>query len=892
MPQRLYVVDGNSNIYRAFYARMPPLMTREGIPTKAIYGFTQMLLKLVREERPDYLAVVFDTDGCAYRRELFPEYKANRDPMPADLAPQIPLIHEIVEAFRIPVIALASTEADDVIASIAALGREAGLDVVMVSADKDLMQLVDEHVTMLDTMKARKFGPAEVEAKLGVRPDQVVDLLALTGDKVDNVPGVPGIGLKTAAKLLADHGSLDGVYAAIDTQKGKRRDNLEAHEVDAYLSQQLVQLRTHLEVPVTAADLAVREPDRGRLSELFGRLEFKDWQREYFDAGPGPLSRAGFALVGDHAGLTDLVARLREAGSFSMVAMTADPAPLTAPLVGLAFAIDPSEAWYVPLGGSGSLLDPIQTLPPDAVLTALGPLLADPTVAKGTDDAKALVEVLAQAGLSLGGLDFGVELASYVVDPGRNAHGLAAIAFEQLRHEMIAVGSLNGATKKGHHFDLVPLDEARDYACERAQVVAAVRPRLAKELEKTGVTQLLAELELPLARVLADMERVGVAVDVPALKRLSAELGSEAAKLEQEAHDLAGGAFNLGSPAQVGEVLFERLKLPVKKRTRTGYSTDSEVLEELGALHPLPGKLLAWRKLSKLKSTYTDALPEQVHPLTGRIHTTFNQAVAATGRLSSTEPNLQNIPIRTPQGQRVRECFVAEAGNVLLAADYSQIELRILAHLCGDERLKQAFLDGADVHTRTATELFEVAEDSVTRGQRALAKTMNFAILYGMSAWRLAREQDISREEADATIDRYFARYPRILAWKEELLEEARQSGQVTTLMGRVRQVPDLRARSSFARGGAERIAVNTPVQGSAADLIKKAMIDVHPLLAERFPRAHMLLQVHDELVFELPESEVGAVTELVRSVMGGVVELAVPLEVNVAHGANWLAAH
>ncbi|MEZ4264835.1 MAG: DNA polymerase I [Myxococcota bacterium] len=898
-PKRLYLVDGSTYIFRAFFA-IRSLSSPDGLPTNAVYGFTAMLLKLIRQEKPDALAVVFDKSGRSFRNDLYAPYKAHRPPAPPDLVPQFPLVRDVTRAFNIPALELEGFEADDIIATLATRAQKAGFETVIVSTDKDLMQLVGPGVAMLDTMKDILYDPAAVEAKMGVRPEQIVDFLALLGDSVDNIPGVPGIGKKTAADLLGAYDSLDGIYENIGALKGKRRENLETFKDQAYLAQKLATVACDVPLDIGIDAMGVREPDRAALTEIFGRLGFKTWHREFHesdavDAEPR-LSRDGFALVRTEAELAALTAALRAAPLIAFDTETTGLDPRRSDLVGLSFATDERRAWYVPvrhqLAGDESADEASAHLSPDTVLAALDPILADPARPKAAHNAKFDIQVLRHAGVTVRGLAFDTMLASYLLDPGRYAHSLDNVALDRLNHKTTKFADVAGTGKSQVTFDFVPLQTARDYACEDAQVVMALHSLFTPELEAAGLTGLLKDLELPLCEVLADMEDTGVRIDSAQLEALSAELGARADRLEADAQVLAGESFSLGSPKQIGHILFEVLGLPASKKTKTGWSTDSSVLEDLATSHALPAQILEWRQVTKLKSTYTDVLPTLVNPDTGRIHTSYNQAVAATGRLSSTDPNLQNIPVRTEDGQRIREAFIAEPGRVLLSADYSQIELRVLAHMAGETAMQRAFQEGADIHARTAHELFGTPEIEVTREERSVAKTINFGILYGMSAFRLAREQNLSRSEAQAIIDRYFSRYPRIQQWKDQTLEAAQKDGQVSTLLGRIRRIPDIASKNVMARRGAERVAINTPIQGTAADIIKLAMVRIHRELPQAVPDALMVMQVHDELVFEVPEASAQKLSDFVTRVMGGVVQLDVPLVVNAAWGTSWLEAH
>ena len=915
---KLVLVDGNNHIFRAFFA-IRNMSRGDGMATNAIYGFVMMLEGLLRDEKPDAIAVAFDISKSSFRVALYPDYKANRSPTPEDLRPQLPWVRDVVRAFGIPVLEVDGWEADDVLATLACHAAEDGAQVTIVSTDKDLMQLVDGRIEMLDTMKGLRYGPAQVEEKWGVPPTKLVEFQALCGDTSDNIPGVAGIGPKGAAKLIQEHGSVDGVYAAIETIKGKLRENLEQSRDNAYLSRQLVTLRRDVPLQLDWESLKVSPPNVATLRQIYSDLEFRSLLARLPADDPttpaagaeSALQRGGDTLVIDRAGLDAMVATLRAAGSFSFDTETTGLDPWSDTLVGLSFAIGTERSYYVPVGhvlhdagvAAGGQLDLLagpskperdpRQLPLQTVLDALRPLMADPAIGKRAQHAKFDIQMLAAAGVEVAGLLFDPMLADYLLDPGtQGGHGLDNLAERWLGHTNIHYKDLQGTQGGKAGFAAVAIDDAVAYACEDAQVVEALTERMAPRLVDDGLQSLLTDLELPLELVLGRMEMRGVAIDVPALEALSAELRERARAAELDAHHVAGRAFNLGSPKQLATVLFTDLGLKPGKRTASGPSTDSSVLEQLQDDHPLPGLILAWRSLTKLEGTYTSVLPKLVHAKTGRVHTRYNQAVAATGRLSSTDPNLQNIPVRSEDGRRIRACFVAAPGNVLISADYSQIELRVLAHLCGDPGLQQAFRDGADVHARTAAQLFGVAEADVSRDQRAAAKTVNFGILYGMSATRLAREQKMSRSEATALIDRYFSRYPAIEQWKEQALADARSSGATRTLLGRLRRLPELHSQSRMSVAGAERVAINTPIQGSAADIIKLAMVALDRRLAQELPGTQLLLQVHDELLLEAPVGQAEAAVAICRETMESAFDLAVPLEVNTGVGHNWLQAH
>lgn len=903
--KKLYLVDGSTLIFRAFFA-IRHLSNSKGLPTNAVYGFTSMLRKLIRDEQPDYLAVVFDRSEPTFRKKLYPAYKAQRPPAPEDLVPQFSIIREVTRAFNIVALELAGYEADDIIGTLAErFGRDC--DTVVVSSDKDLMQLITPTVSMLDTMKNVRYGPDEVHQKMGVHPGNIIDYLALMGDKVDNIPGVPGIGKKSAAKLLNQHGSLVGVYEAIASGdpgiKGKQLQNLRENEDSALLSQELATVCLSVPIDVSLDSLAVASPDREKLATLFKDLEFKTWHRE-FNATEGgsdelpaaettnapPLERGAYALVRTEAALKQAVDTIRRAGRGAFELLRNSSHPMDSDVIGIALATEQGQAWYVPVGHT--TLDAVDQLGFPKASEGLKALWDDAQCALVASHSASQYGLLRALGLTHVGIDFDPTLASYLLNADKYSHTVENIALDLLNWSLLPTQDLCGSGKSRRHLSDADLSRTMTWACDRVVAALALRPVLMDALATQGLMKLFVDVELPLARVLGDMEQEGVAVASDQLLRLSTDFGARAKVTEKACHELAGSNFSVGSPKQLSEVLFSTLALPAKKRTKTGFSTDSSVLEELRALHPLPQLVLDWRSLTKLKSTYTDQLPKLVSAKSGRIHTTYGQTVAATGRLSSLDPNLQNIPIRTADGRQIRSAFIPREGHLLVSADYSQIELRILAHLVQSEPMKQAFLDGADIHRRTASEVFGVPEEAITREERSLAKTINFGILYGMSAWRLAREQGISRPEAKAIIERYFARYPSIETWKEATVAKARETSEVRTLMGRLRRVPNIHAPNHQVRSFAERAAINTPIQGTAADIIKAAMVSIQARLLREAPEAKMILQVHDELLFDVPQAMVNDVTALVVMEMENIVTLDVPLKVNASSGLNWLEAH
>ncbi|TMA27461.1 MAG: DNA polymerase I [Deltaproteobacteria bacterium] len=888
----LWLVDGSHAIFRAYHA-LPHLSTRQGVPTNAVYGFTTMLLKAIREGNPSHFAVAFDEEAKAKRSEVYAEYKATRGAPPEDLTPQFPLVRKVLEALRIPAVGFSGYEADDVIATLARRARQKGWEVVIVSGDKDLMQLVGEGIKSYDTMYEKWYGPAEVEEKWGVPPVQVGDLLALTGDKIDNIPGVPGVGEKTAAALLKEFGSLEGVLQnAPAVKKPKLRENLLASIDKVRLGRQLIALYEDLPLPVELEDLVVRPIDEPRARKLFTELEFVRLINDLPKPAPTPPSGAR-VLASDLAAVEKLVEKARAAGRFAILTLTSEDEPLRDELLGVAISL-PDESVYVPLGhrSSNKLFAPAE-LPSAKAKALLKPLLEDETLVKVGHDLKRDLIAWRRAGVELRGLGLDSRLASYLLDPTGRDHSLAQTARERISCELPILKELcerSGKGKKATPLPELPVDEVSAAACALVEGARRLSEALEEDLRAdVELWKLYSELELPLLRVLADLELAGINLDVARLRQLGAEVDKQIDHLLQEIFQIAGGEFLPASTQQLAEVLYKKLALPVLKRGKTGPSTDQEVLEELALQHPLPAKVLEHRQLTKLKNTYLDALPLALGK-DGRLHTTFDQAVAATGRLSSINPNLQNIPIRTALGAKIREAFIPQPGWRLLSADYSQIELRVLAHISGDPVLRASFESGEDLHARTAGETFGVPPAEVTRQQRDIAKMINYGIAYGLSAFGLAHRLGLPKQEAGEIIERYFSRYKHVKQWLDDTVATARTSGMVKTLFGRRRYLPDINSKNPSARSAAERTAVNTPIQGTAADLVKRAMLLVHAALRGRESR--MLLQVHDELVLEVPSSEVAEVGPLVVAQMRGAAELAVPLEVEMGEGKTWAEAH
>ncbi len=880
----------------------------DGTPVNAVFGFTTMLMKLLRETEADHLAVVFDAARHTFRNEIYPEYKAHRPPPPEELIPQFALVRQATRAFNVACVESEGFEADDLIATYAKMAREAGAEVTIVSSDKDLMQLIGPKVTMVDPVTARPIGIAEVREKFGVGPEKMIDVQALAGDKTDNVPGIVGIGIKTAAELINTFGDLDTLLArAHEIKQPKRRESLLAHADAARLSRQLVRLRDDALVPLPLAALAVRPPERKALidflsaqafASLLARIDAQFFAKARVPAPPAPAAagttEGGYALVQTKAELERWVAAARAQGIVAFDTETTSLNTMQAELVGFSLALAEGQACYVPLahrGEDGTLLAD-QIALADA-LAVLGPLLADDAVLKIGQNIKYDCEVLARYGLAITPFD-DTMLLSYVLDAGRHGHGMDELASLHLGHTTVKYAEVAGTGRGQVSFDRVGLADALRYAAEDADVTLRLYQALKPRLLAERLVTVYETLERPLVPVLVAMERTGVLVDAGRLRALSAEFSERLATLEAEIHRLTGRPFNIASPKQLGEVLFDEMGLGGGKKGKTGaYATGADVLEHLAAEgQPLPAKVLDWRQLAKLKGTYTDALIEEIDPATGRLHTSYQQAVANTGRLSSSDPNLQNIPVRSEEGRKIRRAFIAPAGSMLVCADYSQIELRLLAHIADIAALKQAFRDGLDIHAITAAEMFGVPVAGMDPLIRRKAKAINFGIIYGISAFGLARQLGIGRGEAQATIDAYFARYPGIRAYMERTKEAARAQGYVTTLFGRRCWLRGLADRNPAVRNFAERAAINAPIQGSAADIIKRAMIRLPAALANAGLGARMIMQVHDELVFEVAETEVAATRALVAEVMESVAHLDVPLVLETGVGYNWEEAH
>ena len=929
----LYLVDGYALIYRAFFAMIArPLTTRRGENTSAAWGVTNFLLRLLERRRPDYLAWVHDV-GESFRHQTYPQYKATREKLTEELQQEfdrsVERIEQILEAFRVPLVGVEGYEADDVIGTLATAAR--GLQVVIVSGDKDFYQLIGPGIALLNPGRG---GPGAVEEhwvdqtnaseRLGVPPERVVDYLALVGDSSDNVPGVKGVGEKTALELLKAFGDLDGVLAHADRIPGKRaREAVQQYADLARLSRELVTIRRDVPLPLDLDRLRVRPPDVARLTELFTELEFRSLIPKLSSlelaaaANVAPASEpapvvtgapslatltsvhAEPAIVDEPATLAAAVAEWRRAPLLALDTETTSLDPMRAELVGMSLAVAPGRSWYLPFGHvapDGELAGgtPPRNLPPlsSEALAPLRELLADPRVPKAGHNIKYDWLVLRRAGVELAGVSYDSMLASFVLDPGRRSHALDDLARERLSLAIRTYPELVGRGKAERPFAAVPLADAARYSAADCEIVLRLHDAFQPELEDHQLVRLLETIELPLMPVLVDMESRGVCIDLTRLGEISRAFAGELTALERTIYHAAGTDFNINSTPQLRHVLFEKHQLPILKKTKTGPSTDYEVLEQLAAMgHEVPRLLIEYRELSKLKSTYVDALPGFIHPLTGRIHTSFNQTGAATGRLSSSDPNLQNIPVRTPRGEAIRRAFVAPPGAMLLTADYSQIELRLLAHLSGDSAFVEAFEQGGDIHRQTAAIIFAVAQDQVTPEMRARAKTINFGTIYGQGAFALSRQLGITQDDAKRFIEQYFTRFAGVRAWLDRTVAEAREKGYVETLFGRRRYIPELKDRNYNIRAFGERTATNSPLQGSAADLIKIAMIRIAGALKAQGLASRMILQVHDELVVEVPRGEEEAATELVKRHMERAAELRVPLVVSVGMGMNWVDA-
>ncbi|MBU4120726.1 MAG: DNA polymerase I [Proteobacteria bacterium] len=883
---KLVLIDGSNYLFRAFYA-IRELSNSKGFPTNAIYGFTTMLMKLLRDQEPDYIAVAFDVKGPTFRHEAYEDYKATRRATPDTLVPQIPYVKEVVRGFSIPVLEQQGIEADDIIGTVARRHAGEGMEVVIVSGDKDLMQLVSGDIVMVDTMKDKTYDVAAVKERFGVGPEQVVEILGLMGDASDNIPGVPGIGSKGAIRLIEQFGGIEEILAHPEQIHNlKTREAILRNADQARLSRELAQIRTDAEIAFDIEACRRREPDRELLIALYKEFEFSSLLQEL--KINGEQAAGDYRIVRTPEELEALVVRLGQVRDFSLDPVTSSAEAMRASLVGLAVSPSKGEGFYIPIAHE----DGAQPLPAGKILNALAPCLADPSMPKHGHDLKISLIVLSESGVSLRGLGCDTLVASYLLNPAKHSFELADTALDHIGRLIPAAKEVVGSGAKAVPFAAISAEKAADYACRRADAVMALTAELSDKIVAADQEDLFRDVEMPLIEVLAAMEKKGVLLDLALLKTMSLEIEQLLALSEEKIHRLAGEKFNINSPKQLQVILFEKLGLPRGRKTKEGYSTDVDVLSSLSKSHELPAEILAYRGMVKLKSTYIDALPEMVHPRTGRVHTSYNQTVTATGRLSSSNPNLQNIPIRTLEGKRIRQAFIAPPGWEIISADYSQIELRVLAHFSGDETLIAAFAAGEDIHSRTASDIFGVFPEMVNPDMRRQAKVINFGVLYGMSAFGLAKELGITQKLAQAYIDGYFQKYAKVRDYLDGLLAQARREGYVTTLLRRRRYLPEINSPQPAVRQFAERMAINAPIQGTAADLIKVAMVRIFRRLAEEGLAAVMIMQVHDELVFEAPVAEREALMSLVREEMEGVLRLSVPLRVEIAAGKNWDEAH
>lgn len=884
----LILVDGSNYVFRAFYA-IRELSNSKGFPTNAIYGFTTMLMKLRRDLNPRYLAVVFDLKGPTFRHEAFKDYKANRKAIPDALIPQIPFIKDIVRGFSIPILEQQGIEADDIIGTLARRYAGEGMSVIIVSGDKDMMQLVTNDVVMVDTMKDKTYDAAAVKERFGVGPEKVPEILGLMGDASDNIPGVPGIGPKGALSLIEEYGTIEEIIKNVEQIKSAgMKKALKQFADQARLSRQLAEIKTDVGIDFDLEAARCGEPDAARLKGLFKEFEFSSLLQDL--KLKDEAIKGTYRLIlkdGEFAALLD---ELRDVQEFSIdMLLTREEAMLT-DIVGIAICLKQGEAGYIPLNHDYDGAP--RQLKESEVLDGLRPFLADEKIKKHGHDLKNLLIILARKGIKLLGPGMDTMVASYVLNPSQRSFDLADVLREHLSRQIFSAKELIGSGAKTLPPAGVSVEKAIDYACQRAEGIFNLSEALSEKINRDGFDNLFHNVEMPLISVLAAMEKKGVLLDLKLFRRLSEETAQLMSLSEEKIYRLAGEKFNINSPKQLQVVLFDKLGLPRGRKIKEGYSTDVEVLANLARTHELPAEILAYRSLAKLKSTYIDALPLLVNQETGRVHTSYNQTVTATGRLSSSNPNLQNIPIRTLEGKRIRQAFIAPEGWEIIAADYSQIELRVLAHLSGDEALLAAFASGEDIHSRTASDVFGVFPEMVNAEMRRQAKVINFGILYGMSAFGLAKELDVPQKLAQAYIDGYFRKYNGVRSYLDGILERARRDGFVTTLLNRRRYLPELSSSIASVRQFAERMAINTPIQGTAAELIKVAMLNIAKHLAEEGLATAMIMQVHDELVLEAPEAEKEEVMALVKKEMEGVIELRIPLRVDIAAGKNWDETH
>ena len=890
----LYLIDGSSYIFRAYYGIRADLSTSGGFPTNAVYGFANMLLKFLREYEPRYLGIVFDSEGEVFRNEIYPEYKANRDEAPESLKLQFPKIFELVKAFSIPMLAMEGYEADDIMGTIARAQKES--KVVLITGDKDFCQLVSENVTLVDTMRERVTGEREVRRKYGVEPGQMVDFFALVGDKVDNVPGVAGVGEKTASALISKYGNLEGVYGNLDELRPSVARRLREHKNDAYLSRELVTIKTDVDIETKIEDFKYGGYAAEDLREILSELEFEKLLDE-IGASPPPsdgeaVGYDSYETVFKEESLGRITSMIKEAGELSIDLETDSKLPMNARIVGFSLCLGPGRAFYVPVGHTG-IIEAEKQMDIDTALSILKPVLESEDVKKIGQNIKYEMLVLRNHGVRLRGIYFDTMLAAHLLDASRTSYKLDELSRTELGHKMISYGDVTGKGKSKKSFAEVDIETATKYSCEDSDVTLILSRKFLEILKREELWDLYRENVLGLLQVLCDMEFTGVSVDTAILGEMSEEFEKDLGSIEAAIYEKTEGKFNINSTKQLSKVLFEKLRLPARKKTAKGaFSTDSEVLRDLSTIHEVPRLILRHRFLSKLKSTYIDQLPRLINPVTGRIHTSFNPAGTSTGRLSSSDPNLQNIPIKTEDGKKIRKSFVARNDRVILSADYSQIELRLLAHFSGDPTLLEALRNDKDVHVATACEIFNAGEDQVTSEMRNLAKTINFGIIYGISAFGLSKQLGTTVSVSRNYINRYFDRYSEVKTYMRSSVEQARSRGYAETLVGRRRPIPELVSGNRVERSRGEREAINTPIQGSAADIINLAMIRIFRRLEEGGFSSKMILQVHDELLFEVHETELEELRTHIKNDMENAWELRVPLRVEMRAAENWAEAH
>jgi DNA polymerase-1 len=887
--KKLYLIDGNSLVYRSYYA-IRFLSTSKGFPTNAIYGFVSTLRKLMNQEKPSYLGIVFDVKGPTIRHKAFKDYKAHRKPMPDDLSVQIPVIKKVIKALNIPCFEHEDYEADDVLGSLALQASRKNIPSVIVTTDKDLFQLVDKHTTVYNPAKEIHLDENKVKEQFGASPSQVTDVLALWGDPSDNIPGVPGIGEKTSKSLITRFGSLDNLLKNLDRiEKAPLREKIKQNLDQLKLSHQLATIEKGLDLKFKLEEFSVSEPNRQELISLFQELEFSSLVSEYMREDKSPKKQ--YEIILEEEALKRLIAQIKKENAVSLDTETDSPSPTRANLVGISFSTKANQAFYLPLRHDYPGAPP--QIPKEKAFRLLQDVLSNSGIKKIGQNIKYDYIVLKREGIPLQGIDLDSMVLSYLIEPNWGKHNLNRLALAYLQVKTILYEEVVGKGKNEVTINAVPVERVAPYACQDADLALQLSALLWSKVKENKLDALYREFELPLIEVLADMEMWGVKVDTRVLKKLSEEIEQDLDRLQRKIYEISGEEFNINSPQQLGRILFEKLNLPASRKTKKtkSYSTSMEILQELSRIHPIARHMLEYRQLAKLKSTYADALPLLLNPETGRIHTSYNQTVAATGRLSSSDPNLQNIPVRGELGKRCREAFIPDKGYLFLSADYSQIELRVLAHLSEDAALIETFLHDRDVHAETAARVFGNTSSLFNEEQRRRAKIINFSMIYGASAFSLARELETSNSEAQMFIDLYYEKYPKVHEFLEKIVAEAHEKGFSETLFGRKRQVPELRQTERYAQQAGRRIALNTPIQGTAADLMKKAMIDIWQELKKRNLKSKMILQVHDELVFEVPDEEKDEIEPLVKKKMEDVFSLKVPLKIHLEWGVNWAEA-